>query len=89
VYYALLFAFSAWSCLVLWWADAAGLFKFLGNMAGVVLAVAGVQVFRVNRRFLPRTLRPPLWREVLLIGCSAFYGFFAVMWLWGEVSRSR
>ncbi|HXW08154.1 MAG TPA: hypothetical protein VD833_23185, partial [Vicinamibacterales bacterium] len=49
----------------------------LANMAGVVLAIAGVQIFVVNRRFLPKAVRPPLWREAVLLACSAFYAFFA------------
>ena len=47
------------------------------NMAGIVLMIAGVQIFLVNRRFLPPVLRPPLWREAGLLLCSAFYAFFA------------
>jgi hypothetical protein len=39
--------------------------------------IAGVQIFLVNRRFLPRVVRPPLWRELGLLACSAFYAFFA------------
>ena len=49
----------------------------LANMAGIVLMVAGVQIFLVNRRFLPRAVRPPVWREAGLLLCSAFYAFFA------------
>ena len=29
------------------------------------------------RRFLPQGVRPPLWREIGLLTCSAFYAFFA------------
>ena len=53
------------------------LFKILANMAGIVLAIAGVQIVWVNRRFLPRALRPALWREIGVLGCSAFYAYFA------------
>ena len=53
------------------------LFKIVANVAGLVLAIAGIQIFRVNRRFLPRELRPPLWRELILLGCAAFYAFFS------------
>jgi len=42
-----------------------------------VLAVAGVQIFLVNRRFLPPAVRAPRWREAALLACSAFYAFFA------------
>jgi hypothetical protein len=53
------------------------LFKIVANVAGVVLAIAGVQIFWVNRRFLPRELRPALWKEILLLSCAAFYAVFS------------
>jgi hypothetical protein len=49
----------------------------LANVAGLVLVIAGIQIFRVNRRFLPEAVRPPLWREASLLLCVAFYAFFA------------
>jgi hypothetical protein len=77
IYYGTLIAFSVWGIFVLRAASPFQLFKILANMAGIVLLVAGVQIFLVNRRFLPKAIRPPLWREAGLLGCSAFYAFFA------------
>ena len=77
IYYGVLVAFSVWAVVALRIATPFQLFKVLANMAGVVLAIAGVQVFLVNRRFLPRAVRPSAWREAALLACSAFYAFFA------------
>jgi hypothetical protein len=87
LYYITLFAISAWGLATLWWAGAADMFKVLANMAGLVLAIASVQIVLVNRRFLPRSLRPPRWREACLLLASAFYGFFAARWLWDIIGR--
>jgi len=76
VYYGILLVFTAWAFLAIRMASPMTLFKLLANVAGLVLAIAGIQIFRVNRRFLPPALRPPLWREVLLLACAAFYAFF-------------
>ena len=38
-----------------------------------------MQIFLVNRRFLPKAVRAPLWREIGLLACSAFYAFFALL----------
>ncbi len=76
IYYSILVAFSLWGASALWLASPMRLFTFLANIAGVVLAIAGVQIFLVNRSFLPRPLRPPLWREMALLACSLFYAFF-------------
>jgi hypothetical protein len=77
IYYGILFVFSIWGIFAIRSASPFQLFKILANMAGIVLLVAGVQIFLVNRRFLPKALRPPVWREASLLLCSAFYAFFA------------
>ena len=77
IYYGILLMFSVWGVIVIRSASPFQLFKILANMAGIVLMIAGVQIFLVNRRFLPPALRPPLWREAGLLLCSAFYAFFA------------
>jgi hypothetical protein len=76
LYYGILVIFSIWGMLVIRWASPFQLFKILANMAGLVLAVAGVQIFLVNRRFLPRAIRPAVWKEIGLLACSVFYAFF-------------
>ena len=78
IYYAVLAAFSIWAVYTMRFAGPFALFKVMANVAGFVMAVAGVQILIVNRRFLPRELRPPLYRELMLVLCIAFYGFFSV-----------
>jgi hypothetical protein len=77
IYYGILVAFSIWGVLMVRSASPFQLFKVLANMAGLVLAIAGLQIFLVNRRFLPRAIRPAPWREAALLACSAFYAFFS------------
>jgi hypothetical protein len=77
IYYGILIAFSIWGAFVIRSASPFQLFKVVANMAGVVLAIAGVQIFLVNRRFLPPAVRAARWREAALLLCSAFYAFFA------------
>ena len=59
--------------------NAVSLFKILGVMASPILAIAAIQILRVNTRFLPPELRPPLWRKVGLLACGLFYGTVSVM----------
>ena len=87
IYYGILLIFSVWGVIVIRSASPFQLFKILANMAGIVLMIAGVQIFLVNRRFLPKVVRPPLWREIGLLACSGFYAFFAYFVV-GDVIRS-
>lgn len=77
--YALLLAiFIVWGIVTLAIGEhALSLFKVLGIMASPIMAVAGLQILRVNNRFLPPEIRPPLWRKVALFLCSATYGMIA------------
>jgi hypothetical protein len=77
IYYGVLVAFSAWGVVALRSASPFELFKIVANMAGVIMAIAGVQIFLVNRRFLPPAVRPSFIREAGLLACVGFYAFFA------------
>lgn len=76
IYYLLLAIFSAWGLVAVRMAGPFKLFTIAANVAGFILAVSGAQILIVNRRFLPRALRPRLWRELALAACVLFYGFF-------------
>ena len=51
--YGILLLFSVWGIFVIRSASPFQLFKILANMAWIVPMIAGVQIFLVNRRFLP------------------------------------
>ena len=87
IYYGVLVLFSIWGAIVIRSASPFQLFKIVANMAGVVLLIAGVQIFIVNRRFLPKAVRPPLWREIALLSCSGFYAFFT-FWVVRDLLRT-
>lgn len=77
IYYAILVVFSLWGVIAIRAASPLRLFTILANVAGMVMVLGGVQIFLVNRKFLPRELRPAIWREVLLWVCVGFYAFFS------------
>jgi hypothetical protein len=77
IYYGVLAIFSLWGALAIRLTSPLKLFTILANVAGLVLVIGGIQIFLVNRRFLPRELRPSLWREGALWLCVLFYTFFS------------
>lgn len=79
VYYSLLLVFTAWGLVAVHLGTAMTLFKYLGTMAGVVMAIAGVQLYLVNTRLLPRELQPSWWRKAALLICSAAYGVMSLI----------
>jgi hypothetical protein len=87
IYYGVLVAFSIWGVIALRSASPFEMFKMLANIAGLIMTVAGVQILIVNRRFLPKAVRPAVWREAGLVACTLFYAFFAFFFL-RDLSRS-
>jgi len=46
------------------------------NVANFTMAISALATIRLNRKFLPKEFRPPLWREAILVLCFIFFGFF-------------
>lgn len=83
IYFGLLMLFSVWGVIALWMGDSAlSLFKVLALLASPILALGAVQILRVNTRFLPPELRPPLWRRLCLALCAVIYACLTGLSLW-------
>lgn len=83
IYFTLLMLFTLWGVGALWLGDSAlSLFKVLGLLASPILAIGAVQILRVNLRFLPRHVRPPIWRCLCLAACAIIYTGLAALSVW-------
>ncbi len=49
------------------------LFKILGLLASPILAIGAFQILILNRRFLPKEIQTPLWRQAGLVLCGLFF----------------
>jgi hypothetical protein len=78
VYYSVMSAFIVWGCVALNLAQPLTLVIISANIAGLNFVLVSIHTIVVNRRFLPRELRPPLWREIMVGLCALFFGAFAV-----------
>ena len=87
VYYFVLLLATIWGCIAVLSGEAMSLFKFLGFMANLVLAISSVQVLIVNTTLLPKELRPSKIRCGLLVICAVFYGVFFVLMAGNEVRK--
>jgi len=79
LYYVLLLAFAIWGSVAIWLARPFFLIILGANIGALIFAISGIHLLVVNRRFLPKEIRPPLWRQIAVIACVAFYSFFLVM----------
>jgi Mn2+/Fe2+ NRAMP family transporter len=79
VYYTLLLVFTAWGLVAVHLGTAMQLFKYLATMAGIIMAIASVQLYLVNTRLLPRELQPSWWRKAALLICSLAYATMSAL----------
>lgn len=89
VYYSVLAAFAVWGCVALNLAQPLTLIIIGANMAALIMVGASVHTLVVNRAFLPRELRPALWREACLACCAIFYGGFVAVNIAAQVFGLR
>ena len=86
IYYSLLALAVLWGLLALRLAPPIILLQMAANIAGAVMVVSALHILYLNTRFLPRELRPPIWRRVALVLMAVFYGSFVYLWLVGGIT---
>ena len=79
VYYSTLVAFVVWGCIAINLAQPFVLILLGAFVAGLMMSIYGVQVWYVNRKFLPPEVQAPAWRQAALLLFSAFFGFFTIV----------
>jgi hypothetical protein len=82
LYAILLLVLTIWAVYAVRLGTVLKLFEVLGVVACPIMSIGAIQIWRVNTRFLPRELRPALWRQIGLILCSVAYGGFAIAIIW-------
>ena len=85
IYYGVLVTFAVWGCIALNLARPLTLIIIGANAAAVIFVFESLQTLIINRRVLPRELRPALWREACLVLCALFYGGFVAAVVWSAL----
>jgi len=78
IYAGLLGILTVWALFAIHLGSVLDLFKILGILASPIMAIAAVQILRVNTRFLPPEFRPPWWRRIALVCCVFAYGGISI-----------
>ena len=77
IYYAILTAYVVWTFICAWLFSAYGhpklMVLIIANVNNLALGVTAFVLLRVNRRLLPRELRPDAFHSAGLAACGVFY----------------
>ncbi len=74
VYYGLLAVYCLWGLVVLRLTPNPLVLAIAGGvLVNFAMSISALHVLYVNHRLLPKEVRPPLWIEAGVLGCSVFY----------------
>lgn len=86
-YTIVLAVLTVWGLIAVNFGDVVKLFLVLALVANPVLAIGAVQILLVNRRFLPKSMQPALWRQAALVIAAAVYGFISVVVGYDQITK--
>jgi hypothetical protein len=89
IYASILVVLAGWAVATIHLGSVLELFKVLGLVASPLMAVAAIQIWRVNTRFLPPECRPAVWRQLLLWASVVVYGGITVALVWDQIQKWR
>lgn len=78
-YTIVLAVLTVWGLIAVNFGNVIQLFTVLAVVANPVLAIGAVQILIVNRRFLPKSMQPPLWRQAALVIAAVAYGLISAI----------
>ena len=79
VYYTVLILFAVWGCIAMNLAQPLVLILLGANAAGLAFCFLTLHTLYVNRKFLPKELRAPLWHEIIIVLFFLFSLFFVYL----------
>lgn len=87
IYYLVLGVYITWICIAMQITTPLTMILISSNIGGFLVAVTALHTLYVNRRFLPRALRPRWWKQLALLACASWYLFMSFMALDAHLTR--
>ncbi len=88
VYYVVMAVFAIWGCIAINLTQPLILILLGANMAGFNFIVLGLHTVYVNRKYVPRELRPALWREITMLLAALFFLFFVTVTVLDQLGKN-
>ncbi len=76
IYYPIVVAYILWGGIALYLVQPFFMILVSATIGGYLLVITALHTLYVNRKFLPKEIQPPLWRQIGLVLCAGFYTIF-------------
>jgi len=87
IYYPILAVYIVWGVIAMYLAKPLFMIIVSATIGGFQLVMCSIHTFIVNRRFLPKEIQPPIWKQIGLLLCAGFYSIFAVISIYIKVIK--
>jgi Mn2+/Fe2+ NRAMP family transporter len=79
IYYPILVVYILWGMIAMYLAQPFFMILVSATVGGYLLVITSLHTLYVNRKFLPKEIQPPAWRQIGLILCAVFYSVFGTL----------
>ena len=73
IYYPIVIVYILWGAIAMYFAKPLFMILVSASIGGWLLVITSLHTLYVNRKFLPKEIQPPIWKQIGLILCAAFY----------------
>ena len=85
IYYPILGVYILWGVIAMYFAKPFFMILVSATIGGYLLVITSLHTLYVNRKFLPKEIQPPIWKQVGLVLCAGFYSIFGTITVYQKV----
>ena len=85
IYYPILGVYILWGIIAMYLAKPFFMILVSATISGYLLVITALHTLYVNRKFLPKEIQPPMWKQVGLVLCAGYYSIFGTITVWQQV----
>ena len=85
IYYPILGVYIIWGIIAMYFAKPFFMILVSATIGGYLLVITALHTLYVNRKFLPKEIQPPMWKQIGLVLCAGFYSIFGSITVYQKV----
>ncbi len=85
IYYPILGVYILWGVIAIYFTQPFFMILVSATIGGYLLVITSLHTLYVNRKFLPKEIQPPMWKQVGLVLCAGYYSIFGTITVWQQV----
>lgn len=85
IYYPIVLIYVLWGVVAMYLAKPLLMIIVSATIGGYQLVMCSIHTLYVNRKFLPKEIQPPIYKQIGLILCALFYSIFGTITVYKQV----